>query len=169
MNQEKNQNYILGIDPGFDRVGVCILENENGKENLIFSTCIFTDKKLPDFKRVAQIAFELESVIEKYKPVVMGIESLFLFKNQKTVIGVAEARGVIKYIAEKNNLEIIELTPMQIKNSLTGHGHADKTQVEYMVRNILKLGSEGKIIDDEIDAIAIALTTALFYKNSYKI
>lgn len=167
MGQENKiqNNIILGIDPGYDRVGICVLDVENGKDRLIFSTCVQTDKKSDSNKRIAQIAFEVESVIQKYKPVCMGIESLFLFKNQKTVIQVAEARGVIKYVAEKCGLKIIEPTPMQIKSSIAGDGHADKSQVEYMVRNILNLGYEGKIIDDEIDAMAIALTTRLFYKS----
>lgn len=170
-NKSQDSKLILGIDPGYDRVGIAVLDIEKGKDKLIFSTCIETErklegKKLEDSKRVAHIAHELESVIEKYKPTCVGVESLFLFKNQKTVIQVAEARGVIKYICEKNNLKIIELTPMQVKSSIAGDGHADKKQVEYMVRNILKLGEEGKIIDDEIDAIAIALTARLYVKSN---
>ncbi|MDQ5957122.1 MAG: crossover junction endodeoxyribonuclease RuvC [Patescibacteria group bacterium] len=159
-----HQNLILGIDPGYDRVGVSIIAFTEGRDELVFSTCIETDKKTDNNKRIANIAFEIDSIIKKYNPICMGIESLFLFKNHKTVIQVSEARGVIKYIAEQNNIKIIELTPMQVKSSVAGDGHASKTQVEYMVRNILRLGYEGKIIDDEVDAMAIALTTRLHNK-----
>ena len=159
-------NYILGIDPGYDRVGIAVTGYENGKDILIYSECIITDKKLKDYERVKVVCDAIEKVIEKYNLVCAGVESLFMFKNQKTVMGVSEARGAIKYILHKNKIEIVELTPMQIKSSVAGHGHAEKQEVEYMIRNILSLEKDKKIIDDEIDAMAIALTTRLFFKNS---
>ena len=166
----KTSNLIMGIDPGYDRVGICILENEKGKDTLLYSNCIITDKKLADYERVKIVCDEIEKVIQKYniedsKISCVGIETLFVFKNQKTVMGVSEARGAIKYILNKNNIKIIELTPMQVKSSVCGSGHSHKDQVDYMVRNILKIDASKKIIDDEIDAMAIALTASLFYKN----
>jgi len=160
------EKIILGIDPGYDRVGIAIISSHLNKQNLIYSTCIETNKKDIFSKRLLQIGNELEEVILKYKPEILGIESLFLFKNQKTVMAVSEARGVIIYTAEKLNLKIYEYTPLQIKSSLTSNGHADKKQVEFMVKNILKM-SDIEIknkLDDEIDAIACAITCAAFVK-----
>ena len=157
---------MISILNSFLNMTVCI-EAENGKDKLIYSECITTDKKLKDYERVKTVCDALEKVIQKYKPVCVGIETLFVFKNQKTVMAVSEARGAIKYILNKNNINMIELTPMQVKSSICGDGHADKNQVNYMVRNILKIDTSKNIIDDEIDAMAIALTTRLFYKNNY--
>jgi crossover junction endodeoxyribonuclease RuvC len=156
---------LMGIDPGYDRIGVAVIEKENGKEKLIFSTCITTNKKSSSELRLETIANELELIAKKFKPEVCGIESLFLFKNQKTIIGVAEARGVIKLILSQSKISIQEITPIQVKNALTGNGRAEKSQVEYMVRNILNIGKDVKMLDDEIDAIAIALATASFFKK----
>ena len=172
MQETKNVNItepqiVLGIDPGYDRVGVCIISSDRGVDTLMYSTCIMTDKKMEDYQRVEVVCDELQKIAEEYKPVCAGIETLFVFKNQKTVMGVSEARGAIKYILNKNKIKIIELTPMQVKSSVCGDGHSHKDQINYMVRNILKIDMNKKIIDDEIDAMAIALTARLFYKNSY--
>jgi crossover junction endodeoxyribonuclease RuvC len=171
---EKNA-IMLGIDPGYDRVGIAIINKINNKENLIFSTCIKTNRKDIHTQRLKQIAIELSEIIIKYTPSHACIEELFVFKNQKTVMQVAEARGVMSYICEINNIKISELTPMQIKSSVAGHGHADKTQVEYMVKNILGINKKNiaiskdfdKKIDDEIDAMAIAISGLTFLKSSY--
>jgi crossover junction endodeoxyribonuclease RuvC len=155
---EAGSRTYLGIDPGYDRVGVSILKKLGYNDTLLFSTCIITDKKADKIQRYLHISRDLNHIIDKYNPEVLGIESLFLFKNHKTVIAVAEAIGMIKYICAVRNIKIVELTPMQVKSSLTGNGHADKSQVEYMVRQILKLDKNIKIIDDELDAMAIGLT-----------
>jgi crossover junction endodeoxyribonuclease RuvC len=156
---------MLGIDPGYDRVGVALIEKNNLEETIIFSGCIETNKKETHSKRIKHIADELEKIIIKYEIKNVCVESIFVFKNQKTVMMVAEARGVINYICEKNNLSILEMTPMQIKNSITGYGHADKKQVKYMLEKILKMTFENKKLDDEIDAIACSLAGLAFSKN----
>ncbi len=176
----KSEVIMLGIDPGYDRVGISVLNKINNKENLIFSTCITTNKKETHTKRIKQIADELINIIKIYKPSHACIETLFLFKNQKTVMAVSEARGVINYICEIHNIKVLELTPMQIKANIAGHGHADKDQVKYMVKNILGIRENNKIdseknkelitfdkkIDDEIDAIAIGISGLAYLKNS---
>lgn len=150
---------ILALDPGFDRLGIAILEREkNGtKETLIFSECFQTNKKESLSKRIFAIGNELEQVITKYTPEVCASESLFFAKNQKTAIDVASSRGVLLYIAEKYNLPLYEYTPLQIKIAVTGYGRSDKSQVTNMVRRIIQI--DKKItIDDEFDAIAVGLT-----------
>ena len=107
---------ILAIDPGFERIGIAVLEKENhGKHTLVHSTCFKTSAKLPFHERLNLIGKEIESVIRKYKPQVLAIEKLYFTTNQKTVMGVSEARGVIIYVASSNSLKIFEYTPPQIK------------------------------------------------------
>lgn len=148
----KNNPIIVGIDPGYDRVGIAIGQKNGSKWQVFAHTCIQTDKKAHLFKRYEQIAEELELLITKYQVTEAGIESLFWFKNQSTALDVSEARGVIIATLLRHQVKIAEYTPLQIKQSLTGYGRADKKAVEKMVR--MELVLEGKIIDDAIDALA---------------
>lgn len=149
---------ILGIDPGYERLGIAILEKNNQKkECVIFSECFKTSAKLEFSERLHLIGTEITRVIGKYKPEILSIETLFLTTNQKTVMRVAEARGVAIYEAANAGLKIFEATPLQIKIATTGYGRADKNQVMKMVKILVKIDNEKKS-DDELDAIAIALT-----------
>lgn len=146
---------ILGIDPGYERLGVAIIKNTD-KPNLIFSDCLRSNKKDEFSDRLFSIAEGLEKIIKKFAPDLISIENLFIVKNQKTAMAVSEVRGVIKYLARKNNIEIVEMTPPEIKLSITGYGHASKEAIYKMVSKIFILPDK-KILDDEIDAIAIAV------------
>ena len=150
---------ILGVDPGFERLGIAILEKlpKNKKEVVVFSTCFKTSSKLNFEERLFLIGEEIKNIIEKYKPEILSIETLFLNTNQKTVMRVAETRGVIIYEAKRANLKIFEATPLQIKVAITGYGRADKTQIMKMVKILVDL-EQNKTSDDELDAIAISLT-----------
>ena len=155
----------LSVDPGYDRVGIAVLEKNKGdkKETRLFSECFTTDKKLPIYDRIFLIAFELEKIIKKYKPERFAIENLFHTKNTKTFMAVAEARGVIIFIARKHNLEINEYTPPQIKSATTGYGKATKDQVYSMISRLIDLPPDLKQ-DDEIDAIAVGITDLAYAK-----
>lgn len=155
---------ILGIDPGTAIVGFSIIELENSSLKLLDYGCIYTDKNLSMNDRLLIIFNELEKIINKYSPDHMAIEELFYFKNNKTVISVGEARGVILLAGIKNNLSIYEYTPLQVKIGITGYGKADKKQVQLMVKTILKLKEIPKP-DDAADAIAIAITHINSLKN----
>jgi len=148
---------ILAIDPGFERIGIAVLEKEKGKEYIVYSDCFKTLKSTPFNERLFLIGEETRRIISKYKPKILSIETLLFNNNQKTAMMVAEARGVMMYEATRKNLEIYEYTPLQIKIAVTGYGRATKSQVDVMVRQLVKIEKETKI-DDEIDAIAIALT-----------
>ncbi len=148
---------VLGIDPGFERVGISVVEHAEKKERLIYSECFKTSAKLPFPKRLLFISEEVHRVIKEFSPRALAIETLLFNTNQKTAMQVAEARGVIVYTAEKAGLDIFEYTPSQIKIALTGYGKAEKHQVADMVRRILGENLDGKI-DDEMDAIATAMT-----------
>ena len=148
---------IIGIDPGYDRCGVAIIEGTFSKPRLVFSCCIETDKKKTFSERVEFIFNSLNKIIKEFGPEHAGIEDIFMTTNQKTMVKVAEARGICLLSLQINKLKIGEYTPLQVKTSLTSYGKADKKQVGFIVRKILKL-EDRKILDDEIDAIAIALT-----------
>lgn len=147
---------ILGIDPGMAIVGYGIIEFKNDKPELITSGSIQTDKKHSDSARLLEIYSDLSTIIEKYKPDCASVEELFFFKNQKTVIPVAEARGVILTVLEKYNIPTFSYTPMEVKQVLTGYGRAEKKEVEQMVKISLETDSLPKL-DDTVDAIAIAI------------
>ncbi|MBI4691936.1 MAG: crossover junction endodeoxyribonuclease RuvC [Candidatus Terrybacteria bacterium] len=158
---------ILGIDPGFGRMGCAVLEKSASsadspkrRETLLYSTCVTTDKKLAHEKRLLALGEKLEKIIKKHKPNVIAVEKLFFFKNQKTIIGVAEAKGMILYLAAKAKIPVLEFTPLEIKMAMTGYGRAEKTQVQKMAIAILNLKKAPKY-DDEIDAIACALTCSI--------
>ena len=155
---------ILGIDPGFERLGIAILEKSTGKEKVVFSTCFKTSAKLDFSQRLKLIGEEVRNVIEKYKPEVLSIETLFLTNNQKTVMHVAEARGVVIYEASRAGLKTFEASPPQIKIATTGYGRSDKTQINKMVKMLVDIDEKIKS-DDELDAIAIALTAFACMKN----
>ena len=147
---------ILGIDPGLAIVGYCIVDNNKDENILISSGSIQTDKKKSDASRLFEIAQDLQTIIDTYKPNVASVEKLFYFKNQKTVIPVAEARGVILAILEKNNIKISEFTPMEVKQMITGYGRATKDEVAKIVEMSIKYDKLPKL-DDTVDSIAIAL------------
>ena len=147
---------ILGIDPGMAIVGYGLIEFDGSKPVLTASGSIQTNKVLPDSKRLLEIYNDLSVVVEKYKPDCASVENLFFFKNQKTVIPVAEARGVILMVLEKYNIPTYNYTPMEVKQVLTGYGRAEKKVVEQMVKIALETDKLPKL-DDTVDAIAIAI------------
>lgn len=151
-------NKVLAIDPGFDRIGVAILE----KDNVLFSHCIETNRKLPHHERLLEIGEFIKNVIKKWKPTSLAIETLFFNQNITNALKVSEARGVILYEASKAGLGVWEYSPQAIKIAVTNYGKADKKQIEMMVRKLVKLPTPGamkeKMLDDEIDAIALGIT-----------
>ncbi|HRH26374.1 MAG TPA: crossover junction endodeoxyribonuclease RuvC [Candidatus Paceibacterota bacterium] len=165
---------ILGIDPGYDRLGYAVVE-EGKKPTVLVSGCLETPKTAPHAERLQTIATFLPTLISEYTPDGVATESLFFSKNQKTAIKVAEARGVILTSIHAAGLEVIELNPMSVKVALTGHGKSDKQQVILMVQRlcnipIQKNNSDVKKIvrDDEYDAIAIAVAGLLSYPHKQR-
>ena len=147
---------ILGIDPGTATTGWAVIEEMKNSPRLVACGCINTSKFNSDAERLVEIGKDLGSLIRKYKPVEAAIEDLFFFKNLKTAITVAQARGVILYEIKKNRIPLSSYTPLQVKQALTGYGRAEKKQVQIMVKNILKLRCAPKP-DDAADAVAIAI------------
>jgi crossover junction endodeoxyribonuclease RuvC len=165
MPKDATPTTILGIDPGFDRVGWAILQTAGDKIIKIAYDCIQTSAKQSLFNRYQQIKQQLNQIIKQYQPQILSIESLFFYNNQKTAMQVSEARGIIISSCLDHNLKIFEYTPLQIKQTATGFGKADKKAVEKMIRMHFKLSPKEKIIDDAIDALAVILTHQIRSKN----
>jgi crossover junction endodeoxyribonuclease RuvC len=147
---------IISIDPGYERLGIAILEKEGGKEKLLFSECFKTSSKLPHNERLNLIGEKLKEIIKKYKPEILATEKLFFSGNQKTAMLVAEARGVILYTGSSLGLKIFEYTPNNIKIAMTGYGRSSKDQIIDMVKKLILVNKKTNS-DDEFDAIAIGL------------
>ena len=147
---------ILGIDPGLAIVGYSVLDIEKEDNILVSSGSIQTDKNKTDSERLFEIMIDMQTIIDKYQPDVASVEKLFYFKNQKTVIPVAEARGVILAVLQKNNIKIAEYTPIEVKQMITGYGRASKDEVAKIVQMSIKYNKLPKL-DDTLDSIAIAL------------
>lgn len=154
-----NAMIILGIDPGYDRLGIAVVERPDGggRERLLYSDCFSTSPKSKFAERLAMIGEEVKNVILKYRPGALAIEKLYITNNQKTAMNVSEARGVVIYEAARHGLEIYEFSPPEIKVAVTGDGKSDKRQIMKMVSLLIKLPEESSS-DDEYDAIAVALT-----------
>jgi len=150
---------IFGIDPGYATVGWGVIKSEKGKQSVVNYGAITTPKTQRMPERLNYIGGELSKLIELYKPDAVAVEELFFHTNQKTAITVAQARGVIIYIAESLGCKLYEYTPLQIKQTLTGYGRAEKQQIQYMVKLLLCLKEIPKP-DDAADALAVALTHA---------
>ena len=148
---------VMGIDPGTAIVGYSIVEFTKNKYRILDYGCVFTDKDEDMPVRLEQIYDKLDGIIKIWKPEDMAIEELFFFKNQKTIIKVGQARGVITLCGQKNKLNLFSYTPLQVKMGVTGYGKADKKQVQEMVKVVLGMQEIPKP-DDAADALAIAVT-----------
>ena len=147
---------ILGIDPGYAIVGYGIIESDNGKLRPLDYGAVETPAKLPTADRLMMIERQLEELVNDVKPDEIAVEELFF----TTGIKVAQARGVILLTLAKHCDRLFEYTPLQIKSTVTGNGTAAKTQVQFMVRTLLRLKETPKP-DDAADALAAALCHAL--------
>lgn len=147
---------ILAIDPGYDRLGVAVVEGNASRPTLVWSDCIQPEKGAHE-ERLARVSEAVTAAIKEYAPDILAIETLFFNKNIKTAVGVAEARGAILSAAGSASLPVVEYSPQQVKSAVTGHGGADKGAVARMIPKLLILPKK-KRLDDELDAIAIGIT-----------
>lgn len=148
---------VLAIDPGYDRVGVAILEKDKTGEILRYSECLETNKTDDLNERILAIGCAIEELIATHEPDTVAIETLFFNKNIKTAIGVAQARGAIIYLAKKHGCAVFEFGPQEIKIATTGYGKSDKKAVIDMVKRLVK-NVPSSALDDEYDAIAVGIT-----------
>ena len=155
---------IAGIDPGTARMGWAVIQTESGQEvKPVSYGCITTQSNASDELRLKSIYGELMNILATHKPQHVAIEDLFFATNAKTVIPVAQARGVVLLSAAMSGLPVYAYSPRAVKNAIAGSGTADKSQVTAMVMRILHIDTPPKP-DDTADALAIALTHAYSYK-----
>jgi len=160
---------ILGIDPGSVITGYSIIEKRVGLEprlKVVDFGCIITDKFTTTGERLKKIYKEITKLIEKHKPDVMSIESVFFFKNLKTVMPVSQTKGVILLAAEENKLMVYEFTPLQMKMAITGYGRAEKKQIKEMIKKTVDIESfdltkNDRKKDDAFDALGVAICASL--------
>ena len=149
---------ILGIDPGTGILGFGVIDS--GRQPVMVDAGVIRTKiHQPEAERLLIIYDGLQQIVTATKPQAISVEKLFFSRNVTTAMSIAQARGVVLLVAQQNGLPIFEYTPMQIKQSITGYGSADKKQMQEMVRILLKL-QEAPKPDDCADALAAALTYA---------
>ena len=148
---------VLGIDPGYAIVGWGVVEYISNRFAPIGYGAVITEKDTPFEQRLVEIYESVFDICKRYQPEALSIEKLYYQHNQTTVIGVAEARGVILLAAAQCGVPIYEYTPMQVKQAITGYGKAVKKQIQEMTRIMLHLESVPKP-DDTADALAMAIT-----------
>lgn len=158
---------VLAVDPGYDRLGVAVIEKQEGKEVLLFSDCIETPKENLLNERLFSLGKKFQELLDAHHPNAVGIETLFFNKNVKTAIGVAQARGIILYLAKSAGCTVYEFGPQEIKIAVTGYGKSDKNAVINMVKRLVHNVPE-KALDDEYDAIAVGVTTLACAPNTTK-
>lgn len=154
---------VLAVDPGYDRLGVAVMEHNGQAEVLLHSTCIETDKQSELSDRLLVVGAAFQTLIETYQPDCIGIETLFFNKNVKTALGVAHARGIIVFLAKQAGAEVREFGPQEIKVAVTGYGKSDKSAVIDMVKRLVPAAPE-KALDDEYDAIAVGITALAHHR-----
>jgi len=147
---------ILAIDPGYDRLGVAVIEGDASRPTLLMSACV-EPKVGAREARLAEVSDAVTKAIKAYSPDALAIETLFFSTNKKTALGVAEARGAILSAAGLLSLPVVEYSPQQVKLAVTGHGGASKSAIATMIPRLLSLPKK-KRLDDELDAIAIGIT-----------
>lgn len=148
---------VLAIDPGYDRLGVAVLELHDSKEVLLYSACVNTERDTPLPERLLILGNVVEELLRVHEPDMVGIETLFFNKNIKTAISVAQARGIILYLAKKYGCVVHEFGPQEIKVAVTGYGKSDKRAVFDMVMRLVQNVPQNAL-DDEYDAIAVGVT-----------
>ncbi len=146
---------VLAIDPGYDRMGVAVIEGDPSRPTVVWSDCIIPPKGAKE-ERLGVILVQFERALAEFAPDAIAVESLFFSKNVTTAIGVAEARGVVLAVAGKSGIHAIECSPQEVKLAVTGYGAADKAAVMNMVPKLVVLPPK-KRLDDELDAIALGI------------
>jgi len=155
---------VLALDPGYDRLGIAVLEHAEGKESLLFSTCIETTRTDTLPERLLVIGNAIDEALRTHTPDAVALETLFFNKNIKTALGVAQVRGIIIFLAKQAGCAVYEFGPQEIKIAVTGYGKSDKSGVIDMVKRLIH-NAPKKAHDDEYDAIAVGITALAHHRT----
>lgn len=156
----------LAVDPGYEKLGYCFFTKNKllPYQFEVIKSGLIKTKRLSLEKRINQIFCELENLVKKFHPQTIILEELFFFKNQKTIVKVSMIHGIINLLAGQKGIGLVYLSPLEIKETITGYGRADKQGVRKMLKQQIRL-PQGKKEDDEIDAIACGLTYLLKFSQ----
>lgn len=146
---------VLAVDPGYDRLGIAVLEGDASKPTHIWSDCVIPPKGEKE-ARLAAVHAAVAAAIEEYSPDILALETLFFSTNRSTALGVAEARGAVLVAAGAAGIPVQEYAPQQVKLAVTGYGASDKAAIARMIPHLITLPPK-KRLDDELDAIALAI------------
>lgn len=155
---------VLGIDPGYDRLGIAILEGDRSHQTVVHSECFETARGDEFPERLHAALSRVKQIIAEFTPDEVALETLFFSKNQKTAMRVAEMRGGLLFVAKDMGCAITEYAPQQIKSAVSGNGRGTKGDIAAMLHRLLTI-PEKKMLDDEYDAIAVALTHLVSTKS----
>ena len=155
---------VLGIDPGLTTTGFGILSNKNDTTKIIDYGIIEPNKKDTLSKRLFTIYTDIEDLIAMFSPSILAIEDIFYGRNVKSAFSLGQARGVAMLCAAKHDMPVFEYSPKKVKQAITGNGNADKTQLQYMIKQLFNL----KYLPEPLDA-SDAISIALCYINQVKI
>ncbi|MCR4274644.1 MAG: crossover junction endodeoxyribonuclease RuvC [Candidatus Campbellbacteria bacterium] len=155
---------VLGIDPGYGRLGISVLEGDRQKQRILFSECFVTDSKEDFSKRLLKSIRRVEAICTEYAPDAVALETLFFSNNQKTAMNVAEVRGALVYLAEDKEIPLAQYSPQEIKMAVSGYGKSSKADIATMLTKLLVIPKK-KMLDDEYDAIGVALTHLVSAKH----
>lgn len=156
---------VISVDPGYERLGVAILEKspQTNKDIVLYSTCLRTNKETPFSIRLLELGNAFSEIMFLYRPTHIALETLYLATNKTTAMGVSEVRGMLLFLAAQHGLSVVEFAPSQVKLAVAGYGKATKQDVEKMIRLLVKL-PEKQLLDDELDAIAVGITALTHQK-----
>lgn len=157
---------VIGVDPGSVRTGFALVEFKGSATRYISSGTISLDSEAAIAQRLQSLYQDFSALIAKYQPQALALESLFFARNAQSALKLGYARGVLLMTAAHFNLEIYEYSPAEVKNSLVGHGRAQKDQVARMIKLLLKFPKNFEFSStDQSDALAIALTHVQTWKH----
>jgi len=147
---------VLGVDPGLSRCGIGVVDGPFHRPVAVHAGVVRTPPSAPTARRLAALHDELSRLIAAQRPDAVAVERVFFNANVRTAMGVGQAAGVVLLCAEQAGLPVVEYTPTQVKATVAGDGAADKAQVAYMVRAVLRLAVTPAPAD-AADALALAL------------
>jgi crossover junction endodeoxyribonuclease RuvC len=155
---ESPARVVMGLDPGSRHAGYGLIEARGARLALVAAGRVSAPAAWPFPRRLAHIHLGLKEIIARFNPEAVAIEDVFSFKNPRSALRLAQARGVAVLAAALLEIPVFEYAPHQLKSAVAGHGQAEKSQVAYMVGQIL--GSKGDLPPDASDALAAAICHA---------
>jgi crossover junction endodeoxyribonuclease RuvC len=159
---------VLGIDCGSERTGYGVIDSDGAEHRLVASGVIRTNTKWPFEKRLLEIASGLRSLIQEHHPKLGAVEGVFYSANVKTALKLAHVRGVALLVIAEAGMELAEYSPLEVKTSVVGYGRAEKSQVQMMVRSLLRV-ADAIESEDACDALAVAICHATHEATSRRL